>query len=90
MFTVFIIITAMGFTNPVLIGLVLWIPQTAWPAENEKAKRAWPVRQPESTYGSTATAYGRSFKCDIEVCAQLRPMPWRVSPRQLTIGAREV
>jgi hypothetical protein len=73
MFIVWIIITAMGFVLPVLIRLVLWVPQTAWPAEYEKAKRAWPVRQPESTYGSTATAYGRSFKCNIEVCVQLRP-----------------
>lgn len=51
MFIVWIIITALDHQRPVAIELVAWCPTTAWPAENEKAKRVCRVRQPESTYG---------------------------------------
>jgi hypothetical protein len=51
LFIVWIIITALGVTLPVVIELFAFIPKTAWPAENEKAKRVCLVEQPESTYG---------------------------------------
>lgn len=55
---ILIIVTALGVTLPVVIELVAFIPKTAWPAENEKAKRVCLVEQPESTYGSTASGHG--------------------------------